>query len=149
MSIRKGDNPMHWTRGALGALAAGVLAVAAIGGGGTSDAGGGMSKLTLVAYSTPQKAYQEISPAFNKTPAGKGIKFTQSYGASGEQERAVEGGLQADVVALSLAPDVDKLVKADLVDSSWSKAPYDGFVTNSVVVLEVRKGNPKHIKTWS
>src|SRR3954462_6583760 len=148
MSIRKGDFAMHWTRGALGALAAGVLAVAAIGCGGTSDAAGGKGKLTLVAYSTPQEAYQEIIPAFNKTSAGKGIKFTQSYGASGEQERAVEGGLQADVVALSLAPDVNKLVDANLVDASWDKAPYDGFVTNSVVVFEVRKGNPKHIKTW-
>src|SRR3954462_5980730 len=148
MSIRKGDIPMHWTRGALGALAAGVLAVAAIGCGGTSDAAGGKGKLTLVAYSTPQEAYQEIIPAFNKTSAGKGVKFTQSYGASGEQERAVEGGLQADVVALSLAPDVDKLIKANLVDSNWSNAAYDGFVTNSVVVFEVRKGNPKNIKTW-
>src|SRR3954447_21348345 len=148
MSIRKGDIPMQWTRGALGALAAGVLAVAAIGCGGTSDAAGGKGKLTLVAYSTPQEAYQEIIPAFTKTSAGKDIKFTQSYGASGEQERAVEGGLQADVVALSLAPDVDKLVKANLVDSNWSNAAYDGFVTNSVVVFEVRKGNPKNIKTW-
>src|SRR3954449_1528274 len=148
MSIRKGDFAMHWTRGALGALAAGVLAVAAIGCGGTSDAAGGKGKLTLVAYSTPQEAYQELIPAFNKATAGKGIKFTQSYWASGEQERAVEGGLQADVVALSLAPDVNKLVKANLVDASWDKAPYDGFVTNSVVVLEVRKGNPKGIKTW-
>src|SRR5204863_3884363 len=63
-------------------------------------------------------------------------------------ERAVEGGLAADVVALSLAPDISKLVKAGLVDPSWDKGAYGGFVTNSVVVFEVRKGNPKHIKTW-
>jgi sulfate transport system substrate-binding protein len=56
--------------------------------------------------------------------------------------------LKADVVALSLAPDVDKLVKANKVDADWSKAKYDGFVTNSVVVFAVRKGNPKNIKTW-
>jgi sulfate transport system substrate-binding protein len=139
---------MHWTRGAVGALAAGVLALAAIGCGGSSDAAGGKGKLTLVAYSTPQEAYEQIIPAFQKTSDGKGVKFTQSYGASGEQERAVEGGLQADVVALSLAPDVDKLVKADLVNSDWTKQANDGFVTNSVVVFEVRKGNPKNIKTW-
>jgi sulfate/thiosulfate-binding protein len=139
---------MHWTRGAFGAIAAAVLAIAAIGCGGSSSGSSGEGKLTLVAYSTPQEAYQEIIPAFQKTSDGKGVKFTQSYGASGEQERAVEGGLQADVVALSLAPDIDKLVDADLVDASWDKAPYDGFVTNSVVVFEVRKGNPKHIKTW-
>src|SRR5215218_11354594 len=148
MSISKGDFPMHWTRAGLGALVAALLAIAAIGCGGSSDASGGSGKLTLVAYSTPQEAYQEIIPAFQKTSAGNGVKFTQSYGASGEQERAVEGGLQADVVALSLAPDVNKLVDAGLVDKSWDKAPYDGFVTNSVVVFEVRKGNPKGIKSW-
>ncbi|MFL5869170.1 MAG: sulfate ABC transporter substrate-binding protein [Thermoleophilaceae bacterium] len=141
---------MQRTRAALGALAAAaLLGLVAVGCGGSSDAAGGSGKLTLVAYSTPQEAYQEIIPAFQKTSAGKGVKFTQSYGASGEQERAVEGGLQADVVALSLAPDINKLVKANLVDASWDKAPYSGFVTNSVVVFEVRKGNPKHIKTWA
>src|SRR4051794_37986099 len=98
MSIRKEDFPMHRTRAAFGALAALALVVAAIGCGSSSDSGGGSNKLTLVAYSTPQEAYQEIIPAFTKTSAGKGVKFTQSYGASGEQERAVEGGLQADVV---------------------------------------------------
>jgi sulfate/thiosulfate transport system substrate-binding protein len=140
---------MHRTRAAFGALAAALLAIAAIGCGGTSqgsEAGGGT--LTLVAYSTPQEAYEEIIPAFRKTSAGQGVGFTKSFGASGEQARAVEGGLQADVVALSLAPDVNKLVDADLVDASWEGAPYDGFVTNSVVVFEVRKGNPKNIKTW-
>src|SRR6266480_219047 len=149
MSMRKGDFPMYWTRAAFGALAAAVLALAAIGCGGSSGGSGGKGKLTLVAYSTPQEAYQEIIPAFQKTSTGKGVKFTQSYGASGEQERAVEGGLQAVVVALSLAPDITKLVKSGLVDASWDKAPYGGFVTNSVVVFEVRKGNPKHIRTWA
>jgi sulfate transport system substrate-binding protein len=120
------------------ALAAGVAAC-----GSSSD-----SKLSLVAYSTPQEAYEQLIPAFQKTDAGKGVDFSQSYGASGDQERAVEAGLKADVVALSLAPDVDKLVKAGKVDASWSKGPYDGFVTNSVVVLATRKGNPKHIQTW-
>src|SRR3954468_2700297 len=148
MSIRKGDFPMERTRAAFAAIAALALVLAAAGCGSSASGSGDGNKVTLVAYSTPQEAYQEIIPAFQKTSAGKGVKFTQSYGASGEQERAVEGGLQADVVALSLAPDVDKLVKADLVDSSWSNAPYDGFVTNSVVVFEVRKGNPKNIKTW-
>jgi sulfate/thiosulfate-binding protein len=140
---------MHWTRAALSAVATVFLVIVAIGCGGTSGASGdGEGKLTLVAYSTPQEAYQEIIPAFQKTTAGKGVKFTQSYGASGEQERAVEGGLAADVVALSLQPDINKLVDAGLVDKNWNKAPYDGFVTDSVVVFEVRKGNPKNIKTW-
>ena len=132
------------------ALAVLTAAVGA-GCGGTSDAGGGGGKgeLTLVAYSTPKEAYAEIIPAFGKTPGGKGVSFDQSYGSSGEQERAVEGGLPADVVALSLEPDVTKLVEADLVDPSWNKDRYDGFVTDSIVVFAVRKGNPKNIRSWN
>jgi len=76
------------------------------------------------------------------------VKFTQSYGASGDQARAVESGLPADFVALSLAPDVDKLVEPGIVDANWADNDTDGFVTNSVVVFAVRKGNPKNIKTW-
>src|SRR5215216_6364411 len=130
------------------AVAAASVAMAACGGsggGGSADS----SKLTLVAYSTPKEAYGEIIPAFDKTAAGKGIGFQQSYGASGDQSRAVQSGLRADVVALSLAPDVSKLVKAGLVSPSWDKDRYKGMVTDSVVVLAVRKGNPKHIRDWS
>src|SRR5262245_66393659 len=80
-----------------------------------ASSGGGGAKLALVAYSTPQVVYDEVIPAFAKTPAGKGVSFTQSYGASGDQSRAVQAGQKADVVAFSLAPDIDKLVKAGLV----------------------------------
>ena len=114
---------------------------------GSGSGNGG--QLSLVAYSTPQEAYQGIIPAFQKTPNGKGVTFKQSYGASGDQERAVEAGLPADVVALSLAPDINKLVKAGLVEGNWAQNPHGGFVTNSVVVLVTRKGNPKNIKTWA
>ena len=77
------------------------------------------------------------------------MRFDQSYGASGEQARAVEGGLPADIVALSLEPDVDKLVEAGLVAEDWKQTPSTkGIVTNSVVVFAVRKGNPKNIRTW-
>ncbi|MEA2405228.1 MAG: sulfate/thiosulfate transport system substrate-binding protein, partial [Thermoleophilaceae bacterium] len=137
----------RWTPPIAGLVALACMLVAA-GCGGTSSGSGGGDKLTLVAYSTPKEAYAQIIPAFGKTPAGKGVSFDQSYGASGEQERAVEGGLAADVVALSLAPDINKLVKAGLVDAAWNKDKYGGFVTNSVVVFTVRKGNPKGIKTW-
>jgi sulfate/thiosulfate transport system substrate-binding protein len=133
----------RWVAGTLALVLALTLGVAACGG--SSDGGG---TINLVAYSTPQEAYGEIIPAFKNTTDGKDTSFKQSYGASGDQERAVEAGLKADVVALSLAPDVDKLVKANKVDANWSKAKYDGFVTNSVVVFAVRKGNPKNIKTW-
>jgi sulfate/thiosulfate transport system substrate-binding protein len=104
--------------------------------------------LTLVAYSTPQEAYEELIPAFQKTPQGAGVKFETSYGASGDQSRAVAAGLPADVVALSLEPDVTKLVKADLVPETWNQDDFHGFVTDSVVVFAVRPGNPKNIHTW-
>jgi sulfate/thiosulfate transport system substrate-binding protein len=129
-----------------------VLAVVAAGCGGPAEEGasasGGGAKLSLVAYSTPKEAYEELIPAFQKTAAGKGVSFDQSYGASGDQSRAVASGLPADIVALSLAPDVDKLVEPGLVDADWAETPTDGFVTNSVVVFAVRKGNPKNIRTW-
>jgi len=124
-----------------------VLAAAASGCGSASGSGG--KGLSLVAYSTPKEAYAQLIPAFQKTAAGKGATFSQSYGASGDQARSVISGLPADVVALSLAPDVDKLVKAGDVSSTWANDKYHGFVTNSVVALVVRKGNPKGIKTWS
>ncbi len=136
----------------LGGLALIVLVLAAAGCGGSSSASSGGDgsggKLTLVAYSTPEEAYKELIPAFNKTPEGKGVSFSQSYAASGEQSRAVEGGLPADVVEFSLEPDMTRLVDADLVDKSWNQNQYKGNVTNSVVVLMVRKGNPKNIKGW-
>jgi sulfate/thiosulfate transport system substrate-binding protein len=106
-------------------------------------------KLALVAYSTPKDAYTKIIPAFQKTAAGKGVGFSQSYGASGEQARAVVQGLPADVVELSLAPDITTLVQAHLVSSNWDKNVYHGIVTRSVVVFIVRGGNPKHIRAWS
>src|SRR5437763_9614528 len=106
-------------------------------------------KLALVAYSTPKEAYAALIPAFQKTPAGKGTSFTQSFGPSGDQTRAVIAGLPADVVELSLQPDVDKLVKAGKVASSWNADKWHGFVTDSVVAFVVRKGNPKNIRSWA
>jgi sulfate/thiosulfate transport system substrate-binding protein len=107
------------------------------------------TKLTLVAYSTPKEAYGQLIRAFQKTAAGKGVSFSQSYGASGEQSRAVAAGLPADIVAFSLAPDVSSLVQKGLVAQSWNKDKYHGMVTRSVVVFIVRDGNPKKLKTWT
>jgi len=132
---------------ALVALAAAV-ATGCGGSNGSGAAGGGDTSLTLVAYSTPQEAYEEIIPAFQKTSAGTGVDFEQSYASSGEQSRAVEAGLPADVVAFSLEPDVTRLVDTGLVSADWAQAAHDGIVTDSVVVLAVRKGNPKNIQTW-
>ena len=122
-----------------------AVAIAACGG---SDGGGG-SKLSLVAYSTPKEAYEQIIPAFAKTPEGKGVTFSQSYGNSGDQARAVIAGLPADIAALSLEPDITKLVKENLVAADWSSTPTKGIVTRSVVALAVRPGNPKHIMGWA
>src|SRR5213592_2777075 len=107
------------------------------------------TKLTLVAYSTPKDAYGQLISAFQKTAAGNGVSFSQSYGASGEQSRAVAAGLDADIVAFSLEPDINSLVQKHLVPQSWNKDKWHGMVTRSVVVFVVRDGNPKKLKTWS
>jgi sulfate transport system substrate-binding protein len=131
-------------------IAVAALGLSACGSSSSSSAGGGSSsQLTLVAYSTPQAAFEKLIPAFEATPEGKGVSFKQSYGPSGEQSRSVANGLHADVVDFSLEPDVERLVKAGLVDASWNQNATHGFVTNSVAVIIVRKGNPKHIEDWS
>jgi sulfate transport system substrate-binding protein len=104
--------------------------------------------LELVAYSTPQKAYEDIIKAYEATPEGRNVEFTKSFGASGDQSRAVEAGLTADIAAFSLEPDMTRLVKAGLVADDWASDAAKGMITDSVVVLAVRKGNPKNIKTW-
>ena len=135
-------------------IVAAALALAALvtACGGTSEesaeAGSDGAKLTLVAYSTPREVYAKLTKDFAKTAEGKGVSFDESYAASGEQSRAVENGLKADVVAFSLAPDVTRLEEAELVDAHWADDEWKGMVSNSVVVFAVRKGNPKGIKTW-
>jgi sulfate/thiosulfate transport system substrate-binding protein len=134
----------------VGALALLVTALAATAGiGAAAPDRSSDTKLSLVAYSTPREAYGKLIPLFQKTPAGDGVSFSQSYGASGEQTRAIKAGLDADVVTLSLAPDMDELVAAGKVDAKWKKQSYKGMVTNSVVVFVVRDGNPKKIKSWN
>ena len=102
-----------------------------------------------MAYSTPREAYAKLIEDFKDTTAGRDTSFEQSYGASGEQARAVIAGLRADVVAFSLEPDMTSLVKAKLVAPTWKENRYRGMVTRSVVVFAVRKGNPKKIRTWA
>jgi sulfate/thiosulfate transport system substrate-binding protein len=104
--------------------------------------------LTLVAYSTPREAYEEIIPLFQASPEGTGVQFETSFASSGEQSRAVEGGLPADVLALSLEPDITRLIEPGLVAEDWNADEYKGMVTDSVVVLAVRADNPKGIATW-
>jgi sulfate transport system substrate-binding protein len=107
------------------------------------------STLALVAYSTPKAAFSTIIPAFQQTPAGQGVSFTQSYGPSADQAQAIVNGLPADVVDLSLEPDMRTLVKAGLVAPTWKANRYKGIITRSVVVIVFRPGNPKHIRSWN
>jgi sulfate/thiosulfate-binding protein len=112
----------------------------------------GRVKLTLVAYSTPAEALAKIIPLFQadfKAKTGQDVTVATSYGGSGAQSRAVVGGLEADVVILSLGPDVDNIAKARLITHDWTAATHKGIVSNSVVAFAVRKGNPKNIRDWA
>ena len=121
-----------------------VLSGCAASGGSSSNS----DSVSVVGFSVLKTANEPVIADFQKTDAGKGVKFTTSYGASGVQSRAVAGGLPADEVHLSLEPDVASLVSAGLVDPSWNQTPTKGILTDSEVVFLVRKGNPLGIKTW-
>ncbi|WP_458119702.1 sulfate ABC transporter substrate-binding protein [Paenibacillus sp. Z6-24] len=110
-----------------------------------APAAAGDVTLVIGAYSVAKDAVGEILPQFQqywKDKTGQKVSFQESYEASGTQARAIAGGFEADVTILSLEGDVDKLVKAGLVDKNWKDAPYQGMVTRSIVVLGTRKGNP-------
>ena len=143
---------------ALALLSTAGLGVAVAGCGGSSDSADNASgsnasaksatQLQLVAYSTPKKAYDALTTAFAQTAQGKGVSFGQSFGASGSQSRAVDSGQPADVVAFSTEPDMTRLVKDGIVAKGWDANPEKGISSDSVVVMVVRKGNPKHITGW-
>lgn len=140
-----------WRAAAAIALAA-SLALAACGG--SSDAadgdsgGSGSTTLSIVGFAVPEAANKAIAEAWNETPEGKGVKFKTSYGASGDQSRAVVSGLEADYVHFSVASDVTRLVDEGLVSEDWNTGPNEGVVSTSVVVFGVRKGNPLGIEDW-
>ena len=131
------------------ALAAGVLALGLAACGGESGADEGGETINIVGFAVPEAANKAIAEEFKKTPEGEGVEFKTSYGASGEQSRAVEAGLDADYVSFSIEPDMTRLVDAGVVDAGWKQASgTDGLVTTSLVSFVVRKGNPKNIRTW-
>jgi sulfate/thiosulfate transport system substrate-binding protein len=156
--MRRRTNP--WRMRAVAGLGAGAAALALAACGGSSDAtstassnaaasgGGATTQLALVGYSTPKKAYDALTAGFGQSSSGKGVGFSESFGASGSQSRAVDAGQPADVVAFSTTPDMTRLVKYKLVSSDWNANPEKGFSSDSVVVFVVRKGNPKHITGW-
>jgi len=108
--------------------------------------------LTLVGYAVPREAFGDVIPAFQAKwlkQTKQQVNILESYGGSGSQSRAVVGGFEADIVDLSIEPDVQRLVDAKLITHDWKAGDYKGFVTNSEVVLAVRPGNPKNIKDWA
>ncbi len=134
------------------ALAATAALLAGCGGGASDVVGGDASDaettLTLVAYAVPEPGWSKVIPAFAATPEGQGVAVTTSYGASGDQSRAVVDGKPADIVNFSVEPDVTRLVKAGKVTPEWNADVTKGIPFGSVVSLVVRKGNPKNIKDW-
>jgi sulfate/thiosulfate transport system substrate-binding protein len=132
------------------ALAAAAVVVPAVLSGCAASSGSKSDKdsISVVGFSVLKTANEPVIAAFGKTDAGKGVSFTTSYGASGDQSRAVAGGLHADEVHLSLSPDVQSLVDAGLVSKDWDQNATHGILTDSEVVFLVRKGNPLGIKSW-
>jgi sulfate/thiosulfate transport system substrate-binding protein len=125
-------------------LVAAVLAALA-----AATAAAADTNIALVGYSTPKVVMGKIIQSWQQTPDGKDASFSQSYGASTDQARAVANGLKADIVFLSTGDDVNLLVDAGLVDSTWNRQAYNGIGADTVVVFAVRNGNPKHIKGWN
>jgi sulfate transport system substrate-binding protein len=109
--------------------------------------------LLNVSYDPTRELYKEINPAFVQAwlaKTGAHIAISQSHGGSGAQARAVLEGLQADVVTLALAADIDALAKRGLLASDWQKRlPENSSPYTSTIVFLVRKGNPKRVKDWS
>jgi sulfate/thiosulfate-binding protein len=138
---------MKW-KAAVAASVVGAMALSGCGGGSDSGSGSEADSLSLVGFSILEQANKQVIADFAKTADGEGVTFEQSYGASGDQSRAVEGGQKADIVHLSLEPDIQRLVDSKQVAADWNKTPTKGILTQSVVVMVVRKGNPKGIKGW-
>ena len=143
---------------AIAALALPVLVLGACSSGGGGDAASGPCTpdekpiINFVAYSTPREVYGKIIPAFQslwkEEHDDQSVIFQESYAGSTTQAGNVIGGQPADVVALSLAPDVDEIVDAGLITHDWTDAPDGGMVSTSVVVFDVRPGNPLGLEDW-
>ena len=117
-----------------------------------APAAGGETTLILGAYTTPREAYAKLIPIFKqqwKQQTGETVTFQESYQGSGAQSRAIVGGFEADVAALSLQADIDRIAEAGLIKHDWTAGPTKGMVSRSVVAFAVRKGNPKGIRDWA
>lgn len=134
-----------------------VILLAILAGCGGSDAGtpageGQEVKLILGAYTTPREAYRELIPIFQKQwkdKTGQDVIFEESYLGSGAQSRAILEGFEADIAALSLEADIDRIEKAGLIIHDWKSGQYKGMISDSIVSFAVRPGNPEGIKDWA
>lgn len=133
-----------------------LMGLAACAGGGSSDTPGAppggddpRSTVAFYGYGVSKNAYGKLIPAFQETPEGAGVQFHQSYGPSGDQSRKIAAGAPADFAAMSVEPEVTRLVKAGLVTPGWKERNDDaGVPFHSVVVLVTRPGNPQGIEDW-
>lgn len=117
-------------------------------GGGPAGGDGEQVTLSIVGFAVPEEANKAIAEAWAETPEGEGVRFQTSYGASGDQSRAVVSGLEADYVHFSVESDVTRLVDEGLVAEEWKDGPTEGVVSSSIVVFAVREGNPEGIEDW-
>lgn len=131
---------------------AALVACGQAGGASQGAPAGGPLTLTLAAYTTPREAYAELIPLFQQQwqeETGQQVEFEESYQGSGAQSRAIVEGFEADIAALSLEADVNRIVDAGLITNDWKANAYKGMVSTSIVSFAVRKGNPKGIHDWA
>ncbi|HXT51251.1 MAG TPA: sulfate ABC transporter substrate-binding protein [Thermoanaerobaculia bacterium] len=129
-----------------------VVAAVLLLAGGPAPAAASAQKLLNVSYDPTRELYADFNKSFaaywqHKT--GQAVDMQQSHGGSGKQARSVIDGLQADVVTLALAYDIDAIARAGLLDRNWQKRlPHNSAPYTSTIVFLVRKGNPKGIRDW-
>lgn len=107
--------------------------------------------LVIGAYSVVKDAFADLLPAFQAywlQKTGQKVTFQESYEASGTQARAIAGGFEADVAILAMEGDLDKIAAAGFITHDWKAQSNRGMITNSIVVLGTRNGNPLNIKDW-
>ena len=153
MNVLRGRGRTTAVLAVLAATAVGLSACGSNSGSGSGSSGGSgggsANEINIVGFSVIKSAYDDLGEQFAKTSDGNGVSFKSSYGASGAQARAVIAGQKADLVAFSLEPDLASVAKAGKVANDWtSVGSTKGIASSSVVVIAVRKGNPKHITGW-
>ncbi|HJQ23152.1 MAG TPA: sulfate ABC transporter substrate-binding protein [Blastocatellia bacterium] len=152
MRRKKTPRTPGWPAAVVGLLLL-MLTLALEGCGGGSNKSGNRVTLILGGYTAPREAYgKAIIPAFQKywkEKTGQDVEVQESYQGSGAQSRMIVGGFEADIAALSLEGDIDKITEAGLITHDWKANANKGMICTSVVVIAVRPGNPRGIKDWA